>query len=57
MVSLHHLPMRRVVSGSTRAMMSTIAPPSQMDNVPTSSGVKPIKVPAACKMAQMSVVI
>ena len=57
MALLRHLPTRRMVSRSTGAIRSAIAPPARRDQALTPSGVKPMVGPAAQTMARMDVVI
>ena len=57
MTSLRHLPTRRIVSVSTRAMRRAMAPPARIDRALTSSGVNPTWGPMVVVAARSVVVI
>ena len=57
MTSLRHLPTRRIVSVSTRAMRRAMAPPARIDRALTSSGMNPTWVPMVVVAARSAVVI
>ena len=57
MTSLRHLPTRRIVSVSTRAMRRAMAPPACIDRALTSSRVNPTWGPMVVVAARSAVVI
>ena len=57
MMLLRHLPTRRIVSVSTRAMRKAMAPPGRIDRTLTSSGVNPTWGPMRVVAARSAAVI
>ena len=50
---LHHIPTRRVVSGSNIVVSSTMDPPDQKELTLISASMNPMDVTSALKMARM----
>ena len=57
MTSLRHLPTRRIVSVSTRAMRRAMAPPARIDRALTSYGANPTWGPMRVVVARSTAVI